>query len=35
MKHELKTKPKFFKESWDENKLFEIRQNDRDFKVND
>lgn len=35
MKHELKTKPKFFKESWDENKLFEIRQNDRDFHVND
>jgi len=35
MKHELKTSTEFFEESWNENKQFEIRENDRDFHVND
>jgi hypothetical protein len=33
--HELKTLPLFFQQTWDNNKFFEIRENDRDFKVGD
>jgi hypothetical protein len=33
MKHELKTLPEYFSVSWAGHKNFEIRKNDRDFKV--
>ena len=33
--HELKTDPKVFAESWNDKKRFEIRRDDRDFKVGD
>ena len=33
--HKLKTYPKEFQAIWDDNKLFEIRKNDRDFKLGD
>lgn len=35
MDHELKADPTAFAETWAENKLFEIRKNDRDFKRGD
>ena len=35
MTHELKTYPKYFQETIEGNKLFEIRKNDRDFQVGD
>jgi len=33
--HELKTWPRYFQEVWLGTKLFELRRNDRDFKVGD
>ncbi len=33
--HELKTDPAVFQASWDEKKMFEVRKNDRDFRVGD
>lgn len=33
--HVLKTDPKVFQESWNGSKVFEIRYNDRDYKVGD
>lgn len=33
MMHELKTEPKYFQAVRDGKKLFEIRRNDRNFKV--
>ncbi len=33
--HELKTICRYFKEVWDEEKRFEVRKNDRNFKVGD
>jgi len=35
MKHELKTDPSVFAMSWCESKTFEIRNNDRGFKIGD
>lgn len=35
MIHELKTYPKYFKETIEGNKPFEIRKDDRDFHVGD
>lgn len=35
MIHELKTDPKPFQFSWDGNKKWEIRNNDRNFQVGD
>ena len=35
MLHELKTYPKYFQETIEGNKLFEIRKNDRNFQVGD
>lgn len=35
MVHELKTAPEYFQGVYDETKLFEIRYNDRDYKVGD
>lgn len=35
VKHELKIDPEYFVEVCLENKTFEIRKNDRDFKVDD
>ena len=35
MLHELKTYPKYFKETIEGNKLFEIRKNDRNFQIGD
>ena len=34
-RHELKTLPQYFEGLWSNKKTFEIRKNDRDFKVND
>lgn len=33
--HELKTWKKYFNDVWEYRKFFEIRRNDRDFKVGD
>lgn len=33
--HNLKIKPKYFKEVFNGNKTFEVRKNDRNFKVGD
>lgn len=33
--HNLKTWPKYFQEIWDGKKKFEVRKNDRNFKVGD
>jgi hypothetical protein len=33
--HELKCHPAYFQQTWDNNKFYEIRINDRDFKVGD
>ncbi len=33
--HELKTIPQFFSDVWDGFKSFEVRENDRNFKVGD
>ena len=35
MIHELKILPKYFEQVWLENKNFELRKNDRDYKVGD
>ena len=35
MTHELKTLPQYFWEVWNGNKTFEIRKDDRDYKVGD
>lgn len=35
MKHELKTWPKYFSAVWHKTKTFEVRKNDRGFKVGD
>lgn len=35
MIHELKTVPEYFQEVWDGKKDFEVRSNDRDFKLDD
>ena len=35
MAHELKTYPKYFQETIEGNKPFEIRKNDRNFQVGD
>lgn len=33
--HELKILPQYFQEVWDGKKNFELRRNDRDYKVGD
>lgn len=33
--HELKTWPEFFEAVWDGKKLFDLRKNDRNFRVGD
>jgi hypothetical protein len=33
--HDLKTWPEFFQAIWEGKKLFELRQNDRNFRVGD
>ena len=35
MEHELKILPQYFEEVWNENKTFELRKDDRDYKVGD
>lgn len=35
MKKELKVDPRYFEESWSDRKLFEIRKNDRDYRLED
>ncbi len=35
MEHELKILPQYFEEVWNENKTFEIRKDDRNYKVGD
>ncbi|MNW38087.1 hypothetical protein D3C74_151460 [compost metagenome] len=34
-KHELKILPEYFQAVWDGSKTFEVRKNDRDYKVGD
>jgi len=34
-KHELKIAPQYFQAVWDDKKTFEVRKNDRDFRVGD
>lgn len=33
--HELKTWPEYFQAVWNDEKTFEVRKNDRDYKVGD
>ncbi|OFF73215.1 hypothetical protein BJM29_12180 [Listeria monocytogenes] len=33
--HKLKTWPEYFQPLWDRKKMFEIRKNDRDYKLGD
>lgn len=33
--HELKILPQYFEAAWDGRKTFELRKNDRDYKVGD
>jgi len=35
MKHDLKTWPKYFDAVWNRSKTFELRKNDRNYKVGD
>lgn len=35
MEHQLKTWPEYFEETWSGRKTFEIRKNDRNYKVGD
>ena len=35
MIHALKTLPEYFEAVWENKKTFELRKNDRDFKVGD
>ena len=35
MEHELKILPQYFEEVWNENKTFELRKDDRDYKIGD
>tara|TARA_R110000851_G_scaffold44625_1_gene109566 strand:- start:1195 stop:1431 length:237 start_codon:yes stop_codon:yes gene_type:complete len=35
MEHTLKILPQYFEEVWDGNKTFELRKDDRDYKVGD
>lgn len=35
MIHALKTLPEYFEAVWENKKTFELRENDRDFKVGD
>ena len=35
MKNELKILPQYFEEVWNENKTFELRKDDRNYKVGD
>ena len=35
MEHKLKIEPRYFMEVYEKRKTFEIRKNDRDFKVGD
>jgi hypothetical protein len=35
MEHKLKVLPQYFEEVWNENKTFELRENDRNYKVGD
>ena len=35
MKHELKILPQYFEEVWNGNKTFELRKDDRDYKIGD
>ena len=35
MTHELKILPMYFQEVWDGKKTFEVRKNDRGYKLND
>lgn len=35
MIHELKCEPEYFREIVNDNKLFEVRKNDRDYRVGD
>ena len=35
MEHELKILPQYFEEVWSDDKRFELREDDRDYKVGD
>jgi|TARA_R110000823_G_scaffold314446_1_gene443618 hypothetical protein len=35
MEHELKILPQYFKEVWNGNKTFELREDDRNYQVGD
>ena len=35
MEHELKILPQYFEKVWDGNKTFELRKDDRNYKVGD